>query len=194
MRENALAYQLHDTQKQGAATPPWSLDLLPLILGAQDWSVIERGVLQRMRLLNAVLRDVYGPQEVLRRGLLPPALVTGHPGYLRPMCGARVAGDTAARGGLRPARGPDGQWCLLAQHTQGPSGLGYLLENRVIVSRLFPRAFRGLRVQRLPPATARCWKACRRCPGGAQRAHRAAHARPLRRHLFRACLRRATRA
>lgn len=150
MRENALAYQLHDTQKQGAATPPWSLDLLPLILGAQDWSVIERGVLQRMRLLNAVLRDVYGPQEVLRRGLLPPALVTGHPGYLRPMCGARVAGDTWLHvAAFDLARGPDGQWCLLAQHTQGPSGLGYLLENRVIVSRLFPRAFRGLRVQRL---------------------------------------------
>ncbi|MDC6134595.1 circularly permuted type 2 ATP-grasp protein, partial [Burkholderia gladioli] len=104
----------------------------------------------RMRLLNAMTADVYGEQTILRQGLLPPALVTGHPGYLRPMRGATVPGGMWLHlAAFDLMRGPDGRWRLVAQHTQGPTGLGYLLENRVIVSRLFPRAFRGLRVQRL---------------------------------------------
>lgn len=150
MRENGLAYQPHEAHADGGAARPWPLGLLPLIVTPRDWSVIEQGVLQRMRLLNAMLADIYGAQTILRRGLLPPSLVTGHPGYLRPMCGARAPGDTWLHvAAFDLARAPDGRWRLMAQHTQGPSGLGYLLENRLIVSRLFPRAFRGLRVQRL---------------------------------------------
>ncbi|OMG72735.1 circularly permuted type 2 ATP-grasp protein [Burkholderia ubonensis] len=150
MRENGLFYQLHEQRAGDGATGPWSLDLLPLIVTSQDWAAIERGVLQRVRLLNAMMADLYGPQTILQRGLLPPALVTGHPGYLRAMRGARVPGDTWLHVvALDLARGPDGQWRVIAHHTQGAVGLGYLLENRLIVSRLLPRTFRGLRVQRL---------------------------------------------
>ncbi|GAB7534104.1 circularly permuted type 2 ATP-grasp protein [Burkholderia sp. 3C] len=150
MRENGLAYQLHDPNAGSSAGRPWSLDLLPMIVAPDDWTQIEQGALQRMRLLNAVMADVYGEQRLLEQGLLPPALVTGHPGYLRPMRGATVPGGMWLHlAAFDLMRGPDGQWRLVAQHTQGPTGLGYLLENRVIVSRLFPRAFRGLRVQRL---------------------------------------------
>jgi uncharacterized circularly permuted ATP-grasp superfamily protein/uncharacterized alpha-E superfamily protein len=150
MRENGLFYQLHEQRAGDGAAGPWSLDLLPLIVTPEDWAGIERGVQQRVRLLNAMMADLYGPQTILERGLLPPALVTGHPGYLRAMHGARVPGDTWLHVvAFDLARGPDGLWRVMAQHTQGPSGLGYLLENRLIVSRLFPRAFRGLHVQRL---------------------------------------------
>lgn len=150
MRENGLFYQLHEQRAGDGATGPWSLDLLPLIVTSQDWAAIERGVLQRVRLLNAMMADLYGPQTILQRGLLPPALVTGHPGYLRAMRGARVPGDTWLHVvAFDLARGPDGQWRVIAHHTQGAAGLGYLLENRLIVSRLLPRTFRGLRVQRL---------------------------------------------
>lgn len=150
MRENGLFYQLHEQRAGDGATGPWSLDLLPLIVTSQDWAAIERGVLQRVRLLNAMMTDLYGPQTILQRGLLPPALVTGHPGYLRAMRGARVPGDTWLHVvAFDLARGPDGQWRVIAHHTQGAAGLGYLLENRLIVSRLLPRTFRGLRVQRL---------------------------------------------
>ncbi|OXJ10104.1 A circularly permuted ATPgrasp family protein [Burkholderia sp. HI2500] len=153
MRENGLFYQLHEQRAGDGAAGPWSLDLLPLIVTPEDWVAIERGVLQRVRLLNATLADLYGPQTILERGLLPPALVTGHPGYLRAMRGARVPGDTWLHVvAFDLARGPDGQWRIVAQHTQGAAGLGYLLENRLIVSRLFPRGFRGLRVQRLASA------------------------------------------
>ncbi|KWF03615.1 circularly permuted type 2 ATP-grasp protein [Burkholderia ubonensis] len=150
MRENGLFYQLHEQRAGDGATGPWSLDLMPLIVTSQDWAAIERGVLQRVRLLNAMMADLYGPQTILQRGLLPPALVTGHPGYLRAMRGARVPGDTWLHVvAFDLARGPDGQWRVIAHHTQGAAGLGYLLENRLIVSRLLPRTFRGLRVQRL---------------------------------------------
>ena len=151
MRENGLVYQLPEPARGSDASPPWSLELLPSLIAQDDWSTIEAGVLQRTRLLNAILRDVYeGERRVLTQGLLPPALVTGHPGYLRPMHGACAPGNTWLHvAAFDLARDPTGQWHLMAQHTQGASGLGYLLENRLIVSNLFPRAFRGMQVQRL---------------------------------------------
>jgi len=127
-----------------------SLDLLPLVIDADEWALIEQGAAQRARLLNAVMRDVYGPQRLLRESFLPPALVYGHPGYLRPLAGfAPADGVYLHILAFDLARGPDGAWWLIGNRTQAPSGLGYALQNRMIVSRLFPEAFRELRVQRL---------------------------------------------
>jgi uncharacterized circularly permuted ATP-grasp superfamily protein len=96
------------------------------------------------------MADVYGPQQLLARNLLPPALVQGHPGYLRPMHGVVPAGGTHLHiAAFDMARDPDGSWWVVSQRTQAPSGLGYLLENRLVISRLFPEAFRDLKVQRL---------------------------------------------
>jgi uncharacterized circularly permuted ATP-grasp superfamily protein/uncharacterized alpha-E superfamily protein len=134
----------------GGAARPWSLELLPLLIGPADWGRIERGVVQRAALLESMLADLYGAQRLLHEGLLPPALLLRHPGYLRPMHGVQPAG------GLRLhivafdiARGPDGRWWVVAQRTQGPSGLGYVLHNRLVISRQFPDAFRELRVQHI---------------------------------------------
>jgi uncharacterized circularly permuted ATP-grasp superfamily protein/uncharacterized alpha-E superfamily protein len=149
VHDNGITYNVHADVSKGA-TRPWSLDLFPLLITPQDWADIERGVLQRTRLLNAMLDDLYGPQTILRDALLPPALVTGHPGYLRPMHGVRPAGGTWLHiVAFDLARAPNGDWRLVSQRTQGPSGLGYLLENRLIVSGLFPQPFHSLRVQRL---------------------------------------------
>lgn len=153
----SLQRQIHDngvtcnaaTDPEGAQRP-WSLELFPLLIDAPDWQRIEAGVQQRMRLLEAVLADVYGPQNFLKQGLLPPALVYGHPGYLRPMHGVAPVGGTRLHvAAFDLAHGPDGQWRLLGQRCQAPSGLGYLLENRLAVSRQFPQAFQSLPVQRL---------------------------------------------
>ncbi len=132
---------------------PWSLDLFPLIIAPDDWAHIEAGIQQRTRLLNAIMADVYGPQTLLLRGLLPAALVQGHPGYLRAMQGVQPAGGMFLHiAAFDLARGPDGRWAVVSQRTQAPSGLGYLLENRLSISMLFPEAFRGMRVQRLADA------------------------------------------
>jgi uncharacterized circularly permuted ATP-grasp superfamily protein/uncharacterized alpha-E superfamily protein len=136
--------------ESGAASRPWSLELLPLLIEPGEWAGIEAGVMQRAGLLEAMLADLYGPRTLLHEGLLPPSLLLRHPGYLRPMQGVQPPG------GLRLhivafdlARGPDGRWWVVAQRTQGPSGLGYVLHNRLVISRQFPDAFRDLRVQHI---------------------------------------------
>ena len=148
IRDNGVTYNVYADEE--GPQRPWSLDLFPLIVDAPSWANIEKGVLQRVRLLEAVLADVYGPQDFLKQGLLPGALVHGHPGYLRNMHGVVPAGGVHLHvAAFDLSRGPDGLWWLVAQRTQAPSGLGYLLENRLAVSRQFPQAFQTMRVQRL---------------------------------------------
>lgn len=148
IRDNGVTYNVYADQE--GPQRPWSLDLFPLIVDPTSWAHIESGVLQRVRLLEAVMRDVYGAQEFLKQGLLPGALVHGHPGYLRNMHGVVPAGGVHLHvAAFDLSRGPDGMWWLVGQRTQAPSGLGYLLENRLAVSRQFPLAFQSLRVQRL---------------------------------------------
>lgn len=148
IRDNGVTYNVY--ADADGPQRPWSLGLFPLIISAQDWQHIEAGVQQRARLLEHLMADVYGPQTLLARGLLPPALVQGHPGYLRALHGvAPVGGRHLHIAAFDLAHGPDGAWWLVSQRTQAPSGLGYLLENRLAVSRLFPQAFENLQVQRL---------------------------------------------
>nr|WP_283254303.1 circularly permuted type 2 ATP-grasp protein [Ramlibacter paludis] len=151
VRDNGITYNVY--ADAGGPQRPWSLDLFPLILTPACWQQIEAGVLQRVQLLEHILDDIYGPQELLAANLLPPALVQGHAGYLRPMHGVKVAGGRRLHiAAFDLARDPDGAWWVVTQRTQAPSGLGYLLENRLITSRLFPEAFRELKVQRLAAA------------------------------------------
>jgi len=148
VREDGITYNVYSDQ-HGTANR-WSLDQLPFIVTREDWAQIEPGIVQRAGLLSAILRDVYGPQRLLSEGLLPPALVFGNPGYLRPLHGTEPVGERYLHiVGFDLARGPDGQWWVVGQRTQAPSGLGYALQNRILVSRLFGDAFRAMHVQRL---------------------------------------------
>ncbi len=148
VRDNGITYNVYAAADQPQR--PWSLDLFPLMLGPTDWQQIAAGVVQRMQLLERIMADAYGPQQLVLSGQLPAALVHGHPGYLAAMHGvAPVGGRYLSLAAFDLARGPDGCWWLLSQRTQAPSGLGYLLENRQIVSRQFPQAFESLSVQRL---------------------------------------------
>ncbi len=152
IEDNGVTYNLYSDALEGAGrqSRPWSLDLLPMIMSQSEWVQIQRGVTQRAELLNRLLADVYGPQELIRNGKLPTALVHGHPGYLRPAHGVVPRGKTFLHvAAFDLARGPDGNWWIMSQRTQAPSGLGYALENRMIVSRLFPDAFRALKVEKL---------------------------------------------
>jgi uncharacterized circularly permuted ATP-grasp superfamily protein/uncharacterized alpha-E superfamily protein len=150
VRENDISYNVYADKGEAR---PWALELLPFLIDEPEWALIEAGVIQRAKLLDAIVADTYGPQTLLAGGLLPPALVFGHPGYLRP-----VRGYTPPRGGylqivsLDLARSPEGAWTVMSHRTEAPSGLGYALENRLIVSSLFADAFRTMRVRRLAPA------------------------------------------
>jgi uncharacterized circularly permuted ATP-grasp superfamily protein/uncharacterized alpha-E superfamily protein len=152
-----LARQIHDNgvtynvyADANGPQRPWSLDLFPLVIASADWQHLEQGIQQRVRVLDQVMADVYNHQQLLTRGLIPAALVQGHPGYLRAMHGvAPVGGNYLHIAAFDLARGPNGAWWVVGQRTQAPSGLGYLLENRLAISRLFPQAFHTMRVQRL---------------------------------------------
>jgi uncharacterized circularly permuted ATP-grasp superfamily protein/uncharacterized alpha-E superfamily protein len=148
VRENGVTYNVY-ADPQGADRP-WELDLLPFIVPPEEWATIESAIAQRATLLNRILVDLYGEQRLLREGLYPPALVHGHAGYLRPMRGIRMPGDVMLHVYAADlARSPDGRWWVLDDRTQAPSGAGYALENRIVISRAFPELFHDLKVQHL---------------------------------------------
>jgi uncharacterized circularly permuted ATP-grasp superfamily protein/uncharacterized alpha-E superfamily protein len=150
IHENGVTYNVYG-DPQGMDRP-WVLDAIPWVIPPQEWSRLEAAMVQRAQLVNALLADVYGPQKLLEQGLLPPELVFAHPGFLRPCHGLQMPNDCylhfyAADLG----RTPDGQWWVLADRAQHPAGAGYALENRLVLSRIFPDLFRDCQVRRLAP-------------------------------------------
>lgn len=128
----------------------WGLDPIPLLINAEEWRSLSAAVAQRARLLDAVLADLYGPQQLLREGYLPPALVYGQKGFQWPCKGVVPPGGRHLHlYAVDLARSPDGNWWVIADRTQGPSGAGYALQNRIVVSQTFPQAFQSLPTQRL---------------------------------------------
>jgi len=152
IRENGVTYNIYADQGGGARA--WQLELFPYLVSEEDWSVIETGVAQRATLANAIMADIYGPQVLLKRGLLPPGLVYGHPGYMRPLKGYQPPGGSFLQTMAVDLVHTENGWTVIAHRTETPSGMGYALENRLIISGQFAEAFREMRVRRLPPAFA----------------------------------------
>jgi hypothetical protein len=146
IQQNGITYNVYGDQQ--GQTRPWSLNALPMLITPADWRSISTSLQQRAKLLNTILQDVYGEQRLIRGGYLPGALILGNPGYLRAMQGVKPLGGVYLHVvAFDIARGPDGRWWVIGQRTQTPSGLGYVLENRLTVSRVFPEAYREMRVQ-----------------------------------------------
>jgi uncharacterized circularly permuted ATP-grasp superfamily protein/uncharacterized alpha-E superfamily protein len=146
--ENGVTYNVY-ADPQGRDRP-WVLDPLPVLLTAAEWREIELGVAQRARLLDALLADVYGPQRLLADGTVPAELPFGHPNYLWPCHGITpVGGHWLHVYAVDISRASDGRWWALADRTQTPSGPGYALENRQIVSRVFADLLGDLSVRPL---------------------------------------------
>ena len=148
IQENGVTYALYGENQDRS----WRVGAVPNLIPPDEWQIIADGVAQRASLLNAVAQDIYGPQHLLNEGLLPPELIYGHPNYLAACadvappknCYMHVYAADLARAG-------DGQWWLMSDRTQAPSGAGYALENRQVVARAFPEPFRALGVQSLSP-------------------------------------------
>jgi uncharacterized circularly permuted ATP-grasp superfamily protein/uncharacterized alpha-E superfamily protein len=144
--ENGVTYNVY-ADPQGRDRP-WVLDPLPFLISGSEWRQIEAGVLQRAQLLNSLLADLYGPQQLIADGSIPPELIFGHPNYLWPCRGIRPpGGDWLHLYAVDLARAPDGHWWVLGDRTQTPSGPGYALENRQIVSRVYPEVGKELGVR-----------------------------------------------
>jgi uncharacterized circularly permuted ATP-grasp superfamily protein len=150
IRENGITYNIYGDPE--GANRPWHTDVVPLLISEDEWNFIEAGIIQRADLLSRLLEDLYGPQTLLTEGRFPAALLYGNPAFLRPMVGVKVPRHSYLHMlAVDLARSPDGQWWVLADRTQAPSGSGYALENRTIVSDLLPELFRASNVQRLAP-------------------------------------------
>ncbi len=148
IREQGITYNVYDDAM--GAHRPWEVDPIPLLLPADEWEAIAAGIEQRADLLNRVLDDIYGPQTLLKSGAIPPPVVFGHRGFLGPVQGIRPTGGMhLLQYAADLARSPDGRWWVVSDRTQAPSGSGYALENRLVVSRVFPQMFRALPVQHL---------------------------------------------
>jgi len=150
IHENGITYNVY-ADPRGFARP-WELDLLPYMLPAGEWAQLEAAVIQRATLFDRILADLYGEQTLLEQGLVPPALIYGHSGFLRPLVGARPArGRFLHLYAVDLARSPDGRWWVVADRTQAPSGAGYALENRSVVARVLPELYRAAGVEPLVP-------------------------------------------
>src|SRR5580700_646708 len=130
----------------------WPLSHLPLLIGEADWQQLTAGIAQRAELLELVLRDLYGEGRLVAEGAIPAAAIAGSTEYLRAICGIKPPGGRylnlyAADVG----RGPDGRWWVLGDRTQAPSGTGYALENRLVLSRAFATLYKSMNVERVAP-------------------------------------------
>ncbi|MCG2634110.1 MAG: circularly permuted type 2 ATP-grasp protein [Gammaproteobacteria bacterium] len=148
LREDGASYNVYgDPTGMGR---PWGLDPIPLLISSEEWSSIETGLIQRAELLNLILADIYGPRELVRKRLLPPQLIFDNPAFLRPCDGISLPGQhQLTLCAMDLARDDQGQIWVTSDRTQVPSGLGYALENRTIMSRVLPSLYRDSHVHRL---------------------------------------------
>ncbi|GJE27239.1 circularly permuted type 2 ATP-grasp protein [Methylobacterium organophilum] len=147
IRDAGISYRVYGDKREH----PWPLGSMPLVIDSADWAELSAGIVQRAELMERIVADIYGEGRLVAEGLLPAAIVAGSPEFLRPLHGVAAPGGRFLR--LYAAdvgRGPDGRWRVLADRTQAPSGLGYALENRMVLGRAFPDLFSDLFVERLP--------------------------------------------
>jgi uncharacterized circularly permuted ATP-grasp superfamily protein/uncharacterized alpha-E superfamily protein len=148
IRENGVTYNVYG-DPQGTDRP-WKIDMIPLLIPTEQWAEIEAGLIQRAALLSDILKDIYTDQHLVKSGLLPSELLLANPNFLRPMVGALTPEASYLHLlAVDLARSPDGQWWVLADRTQAPSGAGYALENRTIIADVLPDLFNSSHVQLL---------------------------------------------
>ena len=129
---------------------PWPLDPVPVVLAPDEFATLAAGLAQRATLFDRLLADIYGPRRVIAEGLLPPEVVLGHPGLLRACAGITPPGGRFLHFYAADlVRTPEGDLRVLADRTQAPAGAGYALENRIVLGRVLPEAFRECHAQRL---------------------------------------------
>mgnify|MGYP001168831336 CR=1 FL=1 len=150
LRDSGVFYRVYEDPS--GAVRPWLLSHIPLLIDGKEWQALKAGLVQRAELLEAILKDIYGPADLIREGRLPAAVIAGNPEFLRPLVGTAPAGGAHLRFyAVDVGRSPEGRWWVLGDRTQAPSGAGYALENRIALSRAMPDIYRALRVERLAP-------------------------------------------
>ncbi len=148
LRDAGVYYRKYDGAE--GKERAWPLAHVPLIIEEDEWRDITRGLTQRVELLETIVADIYGNNELVQRGLLPPELIARNAEFLRPVVGIRPAsGHFLHFCAFELGRGPDGKWWVLGDRTQAPSGAGFALENRVATTRALSDIYGKMHVHRL---------------------------------------------
>ncbi len=148
IRDTGVSYRIYGEENERS----WPLNPLPLILGQKEWQQIAEGVEQRANLVEALLQDFYGEARLVSEGALPAAALTGSADFIQAMRGVKPPGGRFTQiYAADLGRGPDGRWWVLDDRTQAPSGAGYALENRLVLSRAYPNLYNAMNVKRLAP-------------------------------------------
>lgn len=148
LRDDGATYNIYSDFGESADT--WSLDLIPALITSEEWGRIEAGLIERSELFNLLLKDIYGPRDLIRQGIIPARALFSHPGFLRPCQGVQIPGEQQLiLHGVDMVRNASGEMVVLTDRTQAPSGAGYALENRTVMSRIFPSLYRDSHVHRL---------------------------------------------
>ena len=146
--EQDVSMNVYRGEQAGAQL--WPLDPLPMLVSAADWAKLTRGLRQRAHVFNELLRDLYGEQRHLREGRLPAHLAMANPHFLRACHGLGQEGAPFLHTYAADlARSPDGQWWVIEDRLDAPSGLGYSLQNRIIARQALPQVFHHAPVERL---------------------------------------------
>jgi uncharacterized circularly permuted ATP-grasp superfamily protein/uncharacterized alpha-E superfamily protein len=150
LKENGVTYNVYDSNKE--SNRAWKLDPIPFLIHESEWKTIEKGLQQRARLLDLILKDLYGPQLLIKNAIIPAELVFDNSGFLLPCFDIRQKNNKQLINyAVDLARGPDGKMWLLDNRTQSPSGAGYALENRIVMSKVFPELNKKTYRKRLSP-------------------------------------------
>ncbi|MFY7899381.1 MAG: circularly permuted type 2 ATP-grasp protein, partial [Chitinophagaceae bacterium] len=150
LKENGVTYNIYGDPT--GLNRPWNLDIIPYIIEQDEWQTIEKGLKQRAELFNLILKDIYGEQNLIKKGYLPVELIYNHPGFLRECAGISMPWKRhLVLYSADIARSPDGRVWVISDRSQAPSGSGYALENRTAMARILPDLFKGIKVQQLSP-------------------------------------------
>ncbi|HPG89210.1 MAG TPA: circularly permuted type 2 ATP-grasp protein, partial [Hyphomicrobium sp.] len=147
VRDTGIAYDIFSDPNK--PSQQWQLDLAPVIISSAEWRWLEAALIQRARVFNALLNDIYGAQTLLREGIVPPELIFSDSAYLQ-----ACQGILPNAGGLQfyaadIARGADGQWRVIDNHTETLAGVGYALANRVVHTHVAGDLFKNCNAVRL---------------------------------------------
>ena len=148
VHEQGITYNVYGDPR--GMERPWQLDPIPFVIAPDEWRSLEAGLIQRATLLNRILADCYGAQELIRSRWLSPAMIFGQPDFLRPCHGIRPPQGTFLHFySADLSRSKDGRWWVVSDRTQIPTGAGYALANRLVTSRILPEPFRDNHVHRV---------------------------------------------
>ncbi|KAA0701009.1 hypothetical protein DTW90_05215 [Neorhizobium sp. P12A] len=148
LRDAGVFYRAYGAK--GASERSWPISHIPVLIDEREWQSLSEGLVQRADLLEQIIADIYGEGRLVQEGFIPPALIASNPEFLRPLVGVKPAGGHYLHFlAFEVGRGPDGNWWVLADRSQAPSGAGFALETRVATTRAFSDIYAETRVHRL---------------------------------------------